>query len=449
MQNEVTRMAEQCVIGSILIDENVLVNVIDDLKPDHFYFDDLKNVFETILELSSEGKTIDFVSVMEKLVSKSESNEVDLKKLLLNCAELVPSVRKIKEYSKTVKDSFKSRKLQELATNLTLNGIYSENVDETADRFMEQLHEIVSENHKKRLQNVGDVGLRVFDSYNSENKNLENRSQTGFTRLDKILKGMSSGNLIILAARPKVGKTAFALSIAENVAQTGKTVAFFSLEMEATEVFERLLAKRSRVSMNTLIDKSFDNVEPSQKISSEEILRISETIDNTYNLPIKINDNPSSTVNSIRLECRNVKNLGLIVIDYLQLLRSTKNYENRNLEIGAICRELKCLASELGVPVLCLSQLNRSSSELSRPSPSELRDSGSIEQDANKVILMWCVEKNLDERGFIKSKTIGVDVALNRRGNSGVTLFNFDGNYMKFEELDTKYEDLQIKRSWK
>ena len=237
--------------------------------------------------------------------------------------------------------------------------------------------------------------------------------------------------------------------IAENVAQTGKTVAFFSLEMEATEVFERLLAKRSRVSMNTLIDKSFDNVEPSQKISSEEILRISETIDNTYNLPIKINDNPSSTVNSIRLECRNVKNLGLIVIDYLQLLRSTKNYENRNLEISAICRELKCLASELGVPVLCLSQLNRSSSETSRPSPSELRDSGSIEQDANKVILMWCVEKNLDERGFIKSKTIGVDVALNRRGNAGVTLFNFDGNYMKFEELNRKYEDLQIKRSWK
>ena len=119
------------------------------------------------------------------------------------------------------------------------------------------------------------------------------------------------------------------------------------------------------------------------------------------------------------------------------------------MEISAICRELKCLASELGVPVLCLSQLNRSSSETSRPSPSELRDSGSIEQDANKVILMWCVEKNLDERGFIKSKTIGVDVALNRRGNSGVTLFNFDGNYMKFEELDRKYEDVQIKRSWR
>ena len=141
--------------------------------------------------------------------------------------------------------------------------------------------------------------------------------------------------------------------------------------------------------------------------------------------------------------------LGLIVIDYLQLMRSSKKFESRNLEVGAICRELKCLASELGVPILCLSQLNRTSDESMRPSPSELRDSGSIEQDANKVILMWCIEKNLNERGFVEGKTIGVDVALNRRGTTGVTLFNFNGNYMQFTELDRKYEESKPKKIWR
>ncbi len=177
-----------------------------------------------------------------------------------------------------------------------------------------------------------------------------------------------------------------------------------------------------------------------KKIRTDEISRISEAIDEACNLPIKISDNPACTVNDIRLECRMLKNLGLIVVDYLQLMRSSRRFETRNLEIGAICRDLKCLAAELGVPVLCLSQLNRTANENSRPSPSELRDSGSIEQDANKTVLMWCVEKNLDEQGRVKSKTIGVDVALNRRGTTGVTLFNFDGNFMKFTELDRVYE---------
>ena len=136
------------------------------------------------------------------------------------------------------------------------------------------------------------------------------------------------------------------------------------------------------------------------------------------------------------------------MVDYLQLMCSVKKCENRNLEVGSICRDLKCLASELGVPILCLSQLNRTSDETSRPSPSELRDSGSIEQDANKVILMWCLEKNLNELGQGESKTIGVDVALNRRGNSGVTLFNFSGNYMEFTELDQVYEETKNASVW-
>ena len=448
-QDEVAKSAEMCVIGAILIDEKALANVIQTLKPEHFYFDELKAAYQAILELSSEGKSIDFVSVLKKLVAKGIYDEKQAKQMLLECANLVPSISQAETYAKTVSDSFKARKLREIGTRLAFDGVFAENVDEVSEGIMSELYEVVSEQHKKQLKTVGDIGTKVFEGYSNDGQDVENRSHTGFSRLDEILKGMSAGNLIILAARPKLGKTAFALSIAENVAKSGKTVAFYSLEMESSEIYERLLSKRSKIPMNTLIDRRFRDKRRPQKIRDEEINKIAETIDEIYSLPIKINDNPACTVNDIRLESKLIKNLGLIVIDYLQLMRSKKRFENRNLEVGSICRELKCLASDLGVPILCLSQLNRTSDESTRPSPSELRDSGSIEQDANKVILMWSIEKNLNERGLVESKTIGVDVALNRRGTTGVTLFNFNGNYMNFTELDRKYEEPKAKKNWR
>ena len=448
-QDEVAKSAEMCVIGAILIDEKALANVIQTLKPEHFYFDELKAAYQAILELSSEGKSIDFVSVLKKLVAKGIYDEKQAKQMLLECANLVPSISQAETYAKTVSDSFKARKLREIGTRLAFDGVFAENVDEVSEGIMSELYEVVSEQHKKQLKTVGDIGTKVFEGYSNDGQDVENRSHTGFSRLDEILKGMSAGNLIILAARPKLGKTAFALSIAENVAKSGKTVAFYSMEMESSEIYERLLSKRAQIPMNTLIDRRFRDKRRPQKIRDEEINKIAETIDEIYSLPIKINDNPACTVNDIRLESKLIKNLGLIVIDYLQLMRSKKRFENRNLEVGSICRELKCLASDLGVPILCLSQLNRTSDESTRPSPSELRDSGSIEQDANKVILMWCIEKNLNERGFVERKTIGADVALNRRGTTGVTLFNFNGNYMQFTELDRKYEEAKPKKIWR
>jgi replicative DNA helicase len=448
-QDEVAKSAEMCVIGAILIDEKALANVIQTLKPEHFYFDELKAAYQAILELSSEGKSIDFVSVLKKLVAKGIYDEKQAKQMLLECANLVPSISQAETYAKTVSDSFKARKLREIGTRLAFDGVFAENVDEVSEGIMSELYEVVSEQHKKQLKTVGDIGTKVFEGYSNDGQDVENRSHTGFSRLDEILKGMSAGNLIILAARPKLGKTAFALSIAENVAKSGKTVAFYSMEMESSEIYERLLSKRAQIPMNTLIDRRFRDKRRPQKIRDEEINKIAETIDEIYSLPIKINDNPACTVNDIRLESKLIKNLGLIVIDYLQLMRSKKRFENRNLEVGSICRELKCLASDLGVPILCLSQLNRTSDESTRPSPSELRDSGSIEQDANKVILMWSIEKNLNERGLVESKTIGVDVALNRRGTTGVTLFNFNGNYMNFTELDRKYEEPKAKKNWR
>lgn len=451
VQDEVAQSSEMCVIGSILIDEKALVNVVDTLKPEHFCFDELKDSYKAILELSSEGKSIDFISVLKRLIAQKNYNESQTKKLLLNCAELVPSISQIKNYAQTVIDSSKARKLQRIGTRLAFDSIYAENANEVADEAMGEIYELLLERHKKQLQSIDNIGYQVLESYKSTDKDLENRSYTGFPKLDEILKGMSAGNLIILAARPKVGKTAFALTIATNVAMSGKTVAFYSMEMENPEIYERLLSKTAQIPMNTLIDRRFQDKKRPQSIRNEEFSRIEKVTTNLKTLPLKINDKPNISVNEIRAQCRMIKNLGLIVVDYLQLMKSTRKHDNRNQEVGEISRELKILSAELGVPILCLSQLNRTNDEEKRPSPCDLRDSGEIEQNCSKLILMWCVEKNFNELGQIESKTIGIDVALNRRGTTGVTLFNFNGNYMNFIELNKKYEEheLKAKRAWR
>ena len=422
-ENEITQSAEMCVIGSILIDEKALVNVVDTLKPEHFCFDELKDSYKAILELSSEGKSIDFISVLKKLIAQKNYDESQTKKLLLNCAELVPSISQIKNYAQIVINSSKARKLQRIGTRLAFDSIYAENINEVADKAMGEIYELLLERHRKQLQSIDNIGYQVLESYKRTDKDLENRSHTGFPKLDEILKGMSAGNLIILAARPKVGKTAFALTIATNVAMSGKTVAFYSMEMENLEIYERLLSKTAQIPMNTLIDRRFQDKKRPQSIRNEELLRIKKVTINLKTLPLKINDKPNISVNEIRAQCRMIKNLGLIVVDYLQLMKSTKKHDNRNQEVGAISRELKILSAELGVPILCLSQLNRTNDEEKRPSLCDLRDSGEIEQNCSKLILMWCVEKNFNELRQVESKTIGVDVALNRRGTTGVTLF--------------------------
>ena len=447
MNNETTKIAEQSVIGAILIEEKSLGAVIDIIQPEDFYFSDLRDIYKTILELSSQGRPIDFITVLNQVISKEQYSEANMKCILLECAQSTPSISNVEHYAKIVAGANKARKLQEIGAHLTFDNVAAETVDEITNEVMSELFELTTKSKSKKLKSISDVGIEVFDGYINSSDDTENKSDTGFKKLDEILKGMAAGNLVILAARPKVGKTAFALSIAKNVAKLGRTVAFFSLEMEAKEIYERLLSTCSGISMNTLIDKKFNDKQRPQSIRTEEINKIANAVDEICKLPIKVNDNAGCKVNDIRLEARMIKNLGLIVIDYLQLMTSSKRYDNRNLEIGAISRELKVLAAELGVPILCLSQLNRTNDEYKRPSPCDLRDSGSIEQDCSKLIMMWCLEKNFNELGMIDSKTVGIDVALNRRGNSGVTLFNFNGNYMRFTELDRKYEETKERRS--
>lgn len=219
--------AEQSVIGAIILDESALIQVIDFLKPEDFYFDELKACYKAILSLSSRGEAIDFVTVLNQVTATNEKfSKNAMKSVLMRCTEITPAVSNISNYAKIILNSKKARKIQEISKKVLSDGINAETADETADYMISELFEVAINRQHKSLQDIGKIGLDLFKSYGQPSKS---RVNTGFPRLDEKLKGLDAGNLVILAARPKVGKTAFALSIAENVAKFGKLVAFYSL----------------------------------------------------------------------------------------------------------------------------------------------------------------------------------------------------------------------------
>lgn len=422
-EDEPTRTAETSVIGAILIDEKALPNISEKLVINDFYHEDLKEVYGVILDLSGNGKPIDFLTVLNEFQNERRN---EIKKLLLFCADSTPSVSNASYYAEIVHKPAMSRKIKAQLMSI-IPDLTSENILEKSENLIEDISSVIMPIQAKKMKSLEKSAQTLFDFYTGKTSSVENRAETGFKKIDSILQGMSGGNLIVLAARPKVGKTAFALSVAENVAKSGKKVVFFSQEMLSCELCERILSKNSGVSMTKLINKN---------LSQDEIKLLEKTLDILKSRELIINDSSGVSVNDIRISCKMLKNLGLIVVDYLQLMHSgSGKCENRNQEIGRISRDLKRLATDLNVPILCLSQLNRVSNDNQKPSPSEIRDSGEVEQNCNKLMLMWCVSKNEG------SKTIGLDVALNRRGGTGTVLLNFCGDRMKFTELESKYKE--------
>lgn len=441
IKNEVERSAQMSVIGCIIIKPEVMGSVLETgITTKMFCFEDTRLVFEAIMDIFSEGKDIDYISVLSKASSKCKTDGKDIKKFIFECTELVPAPSRASYYSEIVVNGYKARKLYDIASDFLKDLNVSEDVNSLADKVMNDIYLVSKSENDRKIEDISNLSDKFSEEFDDKNTDNQNISNLGFEKLDSIVKGLCAGNLVVLAARPKVGKTAFALSVAKNVAFKGKTVAFYSLEMEKMEIYERLVSEMAEISMDAIIDR---------KLDKNDLEKIRKFFGDIKNLSLKISDKADVSVSEIRSQCRLIKNLGLIVIDYLQLIKSTKKFETRNQEVGHISRELKLLASDLHVPVLCLAQLNRATLEDKRPTPNDLRDSGEIEQNCSKLMLMWCTEKHYTEIGSLSSKTVGIDVALNRRGNSGIVLFNFNGEFMSFKELEKKYEEKKNFSNWK
>jgi len=415
-------LAEQSVVGAAIIDaEHVVPEIIDIVQPQDFYIPMYAEFYRYVLDMTSRGKKIDYVTMSEVMKSKVDG---DVPQELLKCADMVPSVVNAKAYADIVAKNARARGIQSALADATYSPLTSENVDCVTEKLMSTLYEQSQCVKKGGLQSIRHG---MSDWYTSIFKTRSDRVDTGFYDLDMVLRGMLAGNLVLLAARPAVGKTAFGVQIARHVAGTGKAVNIYSCEMEKGEILERLAANESNVNMDDIIDN--DSLKDKQKL----VDAIAQAADKLMKLPINISDDASITVTQIRAQCRMTKNLGLIVVDYIQLLKSSHRSESRNVEVGEISRSLKLLANDLKVPVLALSQLSRDIEKRvginKEPQMSDLRDSGSLEQDANKILFMYPVQDDNDH------KIIAVKVAKNRRGHVGEVQFSFDGSHMRHNPL--------------
>lgn len=413
--------AEQAVIGSMLLDSRVIPKLAALLRPEDFYHEVYGAVFESAVDAYERGKAWDVITAIDEIKARLPDDEA--KKHIADLATLTPTAANAEEYARIVKKYSGLRHLKSIFEEV-FDGHGDPN--EIAADIISRCQDYLQGNRTKRLKRIAEA---MASMYESKSKKEELRIDTGFQRLDSLLKGLNGGELIVIAARPGVGKTAFMLDLASTAAKNGYETLVFSMEATGEEIAERLVARYSRVPMDKLIDN---------KLEVDDWKEISKTAAVLGSYPLTLVDDPFMSTATIRAIARSMPNLKLICVDYLTLMQSTRRFEKRYQEIGAMTRELKMLAMELKIPIVVLSQLNRDKDETQMPSLRDLRESGDIEQDANKIIFLW----KLDETETLAGKEIkvGVRIAKNRRGKTGVVVFKFYGDHMWFIETDEKYE---------
>ena len=383
--------AEQSVLGSAFLSKEALQKICDDLSEDDFYIDKHKIIFSCLSNLNKDGVPVDITIVIDRLESSKELSLVGNVDYLIEIANFVPSAANIDYYIKIVHDKSILRKLIEVSNEITNASFTSDGpVNEVLDEAEAKIFEVVHKRKSKEFRNIKDVVFKAQSDLEklSENKNEITGLATGFYELDKITSGLHENELIILAARPGMGKTAFALNIASNIARnTTKNIAIFNFEMSAEQLVNRMFSSIGQINFSKFRNGNFDN---------EDWKKLSESVSILSQTNMKIDDTPGSTIYDIRSKCRRLasskEGLALVVIDYLQLINGTsKNANNRQQEVSEISRGLKMMAMELHVPVIALAQLSRAVEGRpdKRPLMSDLRESGSIEQDADMVGFLY------------------------------------------------------------
>lgn len=427
--------AEQSVLGSILIDSGCMAKVAEILKfPDYFYVPNHKIIYDAILEMFICGEQIDYVTVLEK-INKDDWDENSCKSYLLQLAQVVPFVSNVEAYAQIIKDKYNLRILIETAKEI-IEESYSGDAqaDEVLNSAEQKIFDIRRGKSLQGLQRINEIIVKEFDRLdmlNSDDAKNYAGISTGIKDLDRVIMGLNRSDLILLAARPGMGKTSFALNITANVAvKEGLRVAFFSLEMTKEQIVSRMLSIEGLVHGQNL---------RTGRLNDDEWMRLVEAGDILSRSEIYIDDTPGITIPEMKAKLRRLESVDLVVIDYLQLMSSAKKIENRVQEISEITRNLKIMAKEIDVPVITLSQLSRASEQRAdhRPVLSDLRDSGSIEQDADMVLFLYREGYYLGDTDEFTDKNSGeCIVAKNRHGETRSVPLHWQGEFMKFTAME-------------
>ena len=432
--------AEQAVLGSMLIDSRSVAEVIGIVRPDDFFLQQNKEIYETIYSMFNFSETIDPVTVLEKMKVQGLATD-KTPEYLMQLMEITPTAANVGQYARIVRDRAMLRNLATAAGEIretVLAGVGTpEEILESAEK---KIYALRNGNAGETLQHIGVVMVGVFDRLDelSRSGNAFPGLSTGLHDLDKKINGLNKSDLLLIAARPGMGKTSLALNIALSVAkESAKTVAFFSLEMSREQLAMRLLSNESFVDNQKLL---------TGQLSEEDWTKIAIASSALSQTDIRVDDNPSISVAEMNAKCRRLPNLGLVLIDYLQLMTSagtgqTSNNANRVQVVSDISRALKIMAKELNVPVICLSQLSRANESRTdkRPMLSDLRESGAIEQDADEVLFIYrddyyhpdTPEKNVAE----------VIVAKNRHGETGTVKLQWLPQFTTFSDREWKHNE--------
>ena len=431
--------AEQAVLGSMLIDEGCVKDVMDKLVPSDFYLRQNREIFETIAHMFVYSQPVDGLTVASEMEKNGLYTEAT-RPYLMQLMEVTPTAANVNEYVKIVRDKALMRQVATAAANITAmvqeGGAAAGDMLESAEQKVYAIRRGRSAQSMVPVSQVlSDVMNRLEELSNSES-NLPGLS-TGLSAVDSKINGLNKSDLLLLAARPGMGKTSMALNVALSAArESGKTVAIFSLEMSREQLVTRLIAAEGLVENTRLTTGN---------LRESDWQRIAEAASELSRMDIRIDDNPLLTAADMNAKCRRLDNLGLVVIDYLQLMTSAggKGYsgENRQQAVSDISRMLKIMAKELQVPVLCLSQLSRANEKRDnkRPMLSDLRESGAIEQDAD--IVMFLYRDDYYNEDTEKRNIAECIVAKNRHGETGKVELRWMPEYTAFGTLENRYGD--------
>jgi replicative DNA helicase len=422
--------AEESVIGSMLIEEDAVLTALELLSPEDFYKEKHRIIFRRIAEMADVQEAVDVVTVSDKLKATGELDRIGGIAELARLANFVPTAANVEYYSKIVAEKALVRRLISAATEVVATAYSSSmTVDELLDKAQETIFQVAKKRTYKGYVPLKNVLVQTLERLEFL---ASNRSETigitsGLGDLDRLTTGFQPSDLIILAARPSVGKTSLALNIARNAAlRAEQSVVVFSLEMSSEQVAQRLLCSEAAIASQRLRSGFLDE---------NEWRRLSSALGRLGEAKIFIDDTPGISVMELRTKCRRLKaehGLGLVIVDYLQLMRSSYRQENRQQEISEISRSLKGLARELNVPVIALSQLSRAVEQRQRQVPqlSDLRESGAIEQDADIVMFLYSDPETEQDN------TIDLMIAKQRNGPTGSIKLFFSRDICRFEDLD-------------